>query len=66
LNVTCQLLVCANEVNLLEGNIKPTSKNTQTLYNTSKEFDLEVNAEKTKYIFMPHHQSTEQNFNTNS
>jgi hypothetical protein len=35
-------------VNLLEGNIDTTKKNTQTVIDASKEVGLEVNAEKTE------------------
>jgi hypothetical protein len=56
LNGTHQLLVCADHVNLLGDNIK---KNTETLIDTSKEFGLEANTEKTKY--MSPHQNPGQN-----
>jgi hypothetical protein len=48
LNETHQLLVYANDVNLLADNIYTTKKNTETLTDSSKEVGLEVNAEKTK------------------
>jgi hypothetical protein len=51
LNGTHQLLLFADDVNLLDGNIRVDTikKNTQTLIDASKELGLEVNAEKTKY-----------------
>jgi hypothetical protein len=54
LNGTHQLLVCAGDVNLLCKN--KFHKNTETLSDGSKEAGLEVNAEKTKYMFMSCHQ----------
>jgi hypothetical protein len=50
LNGTYQLLVYADEVNLLGDNIDTIKKNAQTLINASKEVGLEVNADKTKHI----------------
>jgi hypothetical protein len=49
LNGTHQLLVYAEDVNLLENNIDTTKKNTEALIDTSKEVALEVNTEKTTY-----------------
>jgi hypothetical protein len=46
LNGTHQLLVCADDVNLL-GDNNDTIKRTQKLIDASKEVDLEVNTEKT-------------------
>jgi hypothetical protein len=37
-------------------------KNTGALLDASKEVGLEVNAEKTKYVFMSRHQTAEQNY----
>jgi hypothetical protein len=47
LNGTHQILVCADDVNLLGGNIHSMKKNTEALVVASKEIGLEVNAEKT-------------------
>jgi hypothetical protein len=42
LNATHQLLVYADNVNLLSDNIDTIKRNTQCLINASKEVDLEV------------------------
>jgi hypothetical protein len=52
LNGTHQLLVYADDVNILGGSIHIIRKNTEALVIASKEIGLEVNAEKTKYIVM--------------
>jgi hypothetical protein len=52
LNGTHQLLVYADDVNILGGRINIIRKNTEALLLTSKKIDLEVNAEKMKYMVM--------------
>jgi hypothetical protein len=47
LNGAHQLLVYADDMNLLVGNVDDIKKNTETLIDASKEVGLEVNAEKT-------------------
>jgi hypothetical protein len=47
----------------LEDNIDTIKKNTETVTDTSKEVGLEVNAEKTKYMLLSHHQNAGQNHN---
>jgi hypothetical protein len=58
---THQLLVYADEVNLLNDNIDTMKKNTETLFDASKEVGLEVNTEKTKYVLLSRHQNAGQN-----
>jgi hypothetical protein len=53
LNGTHQLLVYADDVNILGGSIHTTKKNTDTIVVASKETGLEVNADKTTYMVMP-------------
>ena len=48
LNDTHQLLVYADDVNLLGGNIHTIKENTEALVAASKKTGLEVNADKTK------------------
>jgi hypothetical protein len=61
LNGTHQLLVYADGVNLLGDNIDAKQKNMETLIDSSKAVGLEVNTEKTKYMFLSHHQNAGQN-----
>jgi hypothetical protein len=60
LNITHQLLVYADDVNLLGENINIINKNAEALLDVSKEIGLEVNSEKTKYMFMSRHQTAGQ------
>jgi hypothetical protein len=62
LNGTHQLLVYADDVNLLGINIDTIKKNTQTLIDANKEIGLSVNVERTKYILLSRHQSVGQNY----
>jgi hypothetical protein len=50
LNGTYLLLVCANDVNVLEGSVHTIKKNAEALIVASKEIGLEVSAHKTKYM----------------
>jgi hypothetical protein len=62
LNGTHQLLVSADDVNILGGSIHIIRKNTEALVITGMEVGSEVNAEK-KYMVMSEDQNTEQNSN---
>ena len=52
LNGTHQLLVYANDVNVLGGSEHTTKKNKEALVDASKEIGLEGDADKTKYMVM--------------
>ena len=52
LNGTYQLLVYADDVNILGGSVHTIMKSTEALVVASKEIELEVNADKTKYMVM--------------
>jgi len=47
-----QLLVYADDGNILGGSIHTIKKNAKALVVASKEIGLEVNADKTKYMVM--------------
>jgi hypothetical protein len=58
---SCELLVCADDLNLLRDGIDTAQKNKESLIYASKEVGLQVNAEKTKYMFLSRHQDAGQN-----
>jgi hypothetical protein len=61
LNGKHKLLAYADDLNQLGNNIDTVNKNTQPLIDASKEVGLEVNVEKTKYMFVSRDQNAGQN-----
>jgi hypothetical protein len=61
LNGTHQCLLYADDVNLLGDNMDTIKRNAETLIDASKEDDLEVIAEKTKYMLLFPHQNAGKN-----
>ena len=57
LNGTHQLLVYADDVNILGGSLHTVKENAEALVVASKETGLEVNADKTKYMVMSRDQN---------
>jgi acyl carrier protein len=62
LNGTHNLLAYVDDVNLLADNIDSIKKNTEIIIDASKEFGLEINIEKTKYMLQSHYQNVGQNW----
>ena len=52
LNGTYQLLVYADDVNILGGSVHTVKENAEASVVASMEIGLEVNADKTKYMVM--------------
>ena len=63
LNGTHQLLVYADDVNILGGSVHTIKENAETLVVANKENRLEVNADKTKYTVMSRDQNTRRSHN---
>jgi hypothetical protein len=62
---TRQLLVYADDMNLLGDNTDIIKKNAQNLIDTIKEVGLEVNTEQTMYMLLSRHQNAAQNHDIN-
>jgi hypothetical protein len=63
LNGTHQLLVYADDVNLLGDSVNAIKENSEILSEASRDIGLEINAEETKYMIMSRHPNSGQNQN---
>jgi hypothetical protein len=63
LNGTYQLLVYADDVNILAGSVHTITEHTETLVAANKETGLEVNADKTKCMVISRDQNAGRSHN---
>jgi hypothetical protein len=63
MNETHQLLVYADDVNLLGDSANTIKVNTKSLLEASRDVGLEISAEKTKHMIMSRHPNSGQNQN---
>jgi hypothetical protein len=63
LNRKHQLVVYADNVNLLRSNINAIKENTEDLIGARKDFGVAVNTDKAKYMWMSRHHNARQNHN---
>ena len=63
MNGKYQLLVYADDVNMLGENLQNIRKNTEIFIKASKHIGLEINSEKTKYMITSRQQNIVQNQN---
>jgi hypothetical protein len=61
LNGTHQLLVDADDINLSGVSTNTVKKNSETHLGSGRDFCLEINEEKTKYIIMSRHLNSGEN-----
>jgi len=62
-NSTHQLLVYADDANILGGSVRTVEEDMEALVVASKDIDLKVNADKTKYLVMSQGQNAVQSHN---
>jgi hypothetical protein len=63
LNGKHQVLVYADDINLLGDSVNNIKENSETLLEASRDIGLEINKEKTNYMIMSRHPSSRQNQN---
>jgi len=66
LNVTYQLLICADDVNIFGGDVHTIKEHTEALVMDSKEIGLDVNADNTKYMVMSRDQNAGRSLSINN
>jgi len=64
LNGTRQLLVYADGINIMDGNVQTIKKNPEALLIGSKKIGLDVNADKTKHMVMTGYQNAGRSHST--